>query len=443
MTPKKNRLRQIFSLLFGLFLGLSLLKFGNPVILDKLINRPSGAFEWLLNSWPLSVGFTLLCGIIIAGLISARFSMNVCRIALLPLVWLVWQFISAAHTVSGELTRATLPHFVACVVCFYLGLFALSQTKWSGQFFVCLLLGLLVVIAVGWQQHFGGLEATRKYFFAHLYPQMTNVSPEYLKKISSDRIFSTLFYPNALAGAILLLLPVSLATIWQQRDLLTGGARGFLLGLVTIGAMACLYWSKSKGGWLVMLLLGLAALLRLRFEKRLKLILIAIILIVGLGGFALRFAGYFQKGATSVSARGDYWHAAVLTAAANPIFGTGPGTFAIPYSQIKRPDAEMARLVHNDYLQQASDSGLLGCLAYFILVAGGLWVTYRKSGQQDDWLQFSVWLGLLGWSLQSAIEFNLYIPALAWTAFALLGWLVGNGNEFDTAPKNHYRQLVE
>jgi hypothetical protein len=41
----------------------------------------------------------------------------------------------------------------------------------------------------------------------------------------------------------------------------------------------------------------------------------------------------------------------------------------------------------------------------------------------DDWQTFSVWLGVLGWSLQGLLEFGLYIPALAWPAFALLGRL--------------------
>lgn len=42
----------------------------------------------------------------------------------------------------------------------------------------------------------------------------------------------------------------------------------------------------------------------------------------------------------------------------------------------------------------------------------------------QDWLVFGVWLGVLGWSLQGFAEFGLYIPALAWPAFAFLGWLL-------------------
>jgi hypothetical protein len=57
-------------------------------------------------------------------------------------------------------------------------------------------------------------------------------------------------------------------------------------------------------------------------------------------------------------------------------------------------------------------------------------LSFPRSGRAqingaDDWQTFAVWLGLLGWSLQSCVEFGLYLPALAWPAFAFLGWLLG------------------
>jgi O-antigen ligase len=405
----------------------------------------------------------------------------------MPLVWLVWQVLAGTHSVDPELTRPTLKHFVGCVLCFYLGYFCLSGVRRVGLFWVGLVCGLLVVLAVGWEQQFGGLKETRRYFFLYIYPQLKEVSPEYLKKMSSDRIFSTLFYPNTLAGALLLLLPASLAALWLMRQLLTAAARWFLIGLVGIAGLACLYWSGSKGGWLLMLMLGLVALLRLPFNQRLKVVLVTGILFAGLAGFFWRHAIFFQKGATSVSARFDYWRAAVQTAKDKPLFGSGPGTFAIAYKKVKRPESEMARLVHNDYLEQASDSGLVGFLAYALFIISALvwsrpWprrasVAHEsrherdgplslslssskgervpKAGeglahgpntrrdtveatQPEDWLTFAVWLGVLGWALQGFAEFGLYVPALAWTAFALLGWLVGRQNPAQSkGPTSH------
>ncbi len=54
-----------------------------------------------------------------------------------------------------------------------------------------------------------------------------------------------------------------------------------------------------------------------------------------------------------------------------------------------------------------------------------------EASQPEDWLTFAVWLGVLGWALHSFAEFGLYVPALAWTAFAFLGWLLGREYPFD------------
>ena len=179
-----------------------------------------------------------------------------------------------------------------------------------------------------------------------------------------------------------------------------------------------------------MLLLALVTLGRLPFNRRLKVILITGLLLAGLAGFFWRHSAFFQKGATSVSARFDYWRAAVQTAKEKPLFGSGPGTFAIAYAKVKKPESEMARLVHNDYLEQASDSGVAGLLIYVLFVGTALSWSFARvckapAAESDDWLTFAVWLGVLGWGLQSFAEFGLYIPALAWPAFAFLGWLLG------------------
>lgn len=195
------------------------------------------------------------------------------------------------------------------------------------------------------------------------------------------------------------------------------------MGLVGVAGLAVLYWSGSKGGWLLMLLLGVIVLLRLPSGKQFKMVLVAGLVVAGSAGFFWTHSGFFRKGATSVSARFDYWRAAVQTAKDKPVFGTGPGTFFIPYQKIKRPESEMSRLVHNDYLEQASDSGIVGLLTYTLFIVGGLVWSFPRSS--SDWTAFAVWLGVLGWSIQSFVEFGLYIPALAWPAFAFLGWLLG------------------
>lgn len=426
----------VFSGLFGAFLGLALLKFGNPPIMEKFIEPPTNLTEWIIMSWPVEVGYWLLGVVAVVGLFAGRWPTGVPKWVLaLPLVWLAWQFVSATHTVDAEMTRATLKHFVAGVVCFYLGVFCLSRDRPARALWGAVAFALGIVLGVGFDQHFGGLEDTRRYFYTYVYPQLKTVPPEYLKKISSDRIFSTFFYPNALAGVILLLLPPTLVMIWRFCGRLTIASRGLLVGLFAVAALACLYWSGSKGGWLLALLLALVALLHLPWSKRAKVILVSVVLVSGVTGFLFKYSGFFQRGATSVSARFDYWRAAVQTTAVKPLFGTGPGTFSIAYQAIKRPESEMSRLTHNDYLQQASDSGVVGAVVYLAFALSILVCGYAKPVMPESVSRFSAWLGLLGYALQGLMEFGLYIPALAWTAFALAGWLLATGaKRIDKAP---------
>src|SRR5262249_10203927 len=141
-------------------------------------------------------------------------------------------------------------------------------------------------------------------------------------------------------------------------------ARVTLIGLLMYGALACLFWSGSKSGWLIALVVAMAALLRQPLPKRVRFGILAILLVGGLLGFFVQYSSYFRRGAPSVSSRFDYWKAAVQVGIKHPVFGTGPGTFSAAYRQVKPPEAEMAQLTHNDYLEQASDSGWLGAITY-------------------------------------------------------------------------------
>jgi len=440
--------------------------------MEKYVATPANVWEVLFNSpWPIGWGYTLLGLVAFPGLLATRWRLpHPVWLVILPLIWLFWEWLASTRSVSAELSHPTLNHFASCVLCFYLGLFALSSAQSLGKFWLPISCGFVLVLAAGWQQHFGGLEQTRNYFYTYIYPQLKEVSPEYLKKIASNRIFSTLFYPNALAGTLLLVLPPVLAFIASARQRLTMPARVFLLGLVGVGALGCLLWSGSKGGWLLMLLLVLLAVARASGTRRSKALVAIIILLVALPAFFAKYARFFQRGATSVSARFDYWRAAAQIARANPVFGTGPGTFALAYAKIKRPESEMSRLVHNDYLQQACDSGLPGCFAYGTFVIGGLIVAgnrlfrsahglpqscnesslpanYQKSESPGDlegsnWQCFAIWLGLFGWACQSLFEFALYIPALTWLAFAMLGLLLGHREDVCSSGRRVYLQFT-
>src|SRR5947208_2866874 len=127
----KERVRRVLAGLFGALLGLSLLKFGNPPIMEKWVSVPTNVYEFLLGyPWPMSWAWGLLGLIAFVGLFAAHWKPNAPGWLLaMPLLWLGWQCLAATQTVDAELTKATLKHFAACVVCFYLGCFCISHTR--------------------------------------------------------------------------------------------------------------------------------------------------------------------------------------------------------------------------------------------------------------------------------------------------------------------------
>lgn len=420
-------LTKIFAVLFGSFLGMALLKFCTPSVMDKLVEMPVKGIEWIVFTWPMQVAYPLIVLLGAVGLFAVRLKAVVSKwLVTLPAVWMLWQVVAGTQTASPELTNGVLVHFLICLVCFYLGLFCLDREGVAMPLLWPVAIAFGLMLYVGLDQHLGSLQASRDYFWTYIYPTLTSVPAEYVMKMKSNRIFSTVFYPNAFAGALLLLLPLLLAWIWQAKERFTLGARVLLCTLLAAPSAACLYWTGSKGGWLLALLLCLVALLHQAFSVRIKITLVILLLVGGGAGFYLKNRAYMERGATSVVARFDYWRAAWQTVTSKPVFGSGPGTFAIAYQAVKKPESEMARLTHNDYLQQASDSGLPGLVTYAGFIGGMLWVTYRRLDWQKTPLACGVWLGLLAWALQSLFEFTLYIPSLAWIAFALMGWLLGS-----------------
>ncbi len=441
-----------YALAFGLFLGLTIWKFGNPVILDSKVSAPESLADFWTDAWPPHWVNWIFLPLIVIGLGLVFQKKRVWPqppwLWLLPLVWFGWQFLSATKTVDADLTAATLWQFFGCVAAYFLGMFLLADRRALNLLLIGILLAATWCLVRGVvqkryefpQNHQMLVEGERSgwtNFPPASIAEMKNeniiittngmdvANPLVLAKFAKGRINGTLVYPNALAGLILLLLPVSLVIAFQSTTKLKPLIRSAAILMTLFLGGAAFYWTGSKLGWLLGIGIVGLFLLRLDWPAKLKFLAVAGILVLGLGAFTLRFHNYFAAGATSVSARFDYWHAAVQTTAQNPIFGSGPGTFQRPYARLKSPDAEMARLTHNDYLEQFSDSGLVAGLAYAAWICLALAVVGRKLWRSRDLFAFAIFAGLLAWFAQGLGEFSLYIPALAFIAFTLLGSLVG------------------
>lgn len=468
-SGKKFAANEIFALAFGLFLGLCILKFGNPVILDQKISPPASASEFFNDAWPTHWANWFLVPLAAIGAILIFVSPASQRprcprwLLLLPLLWFGWQIISAGQTVDAALTSSTLWQFFGCAACYYIGVFLFGSPRALNLLLAGIFAAYVLCLIRAVDQH-AEFPRDEKFLLEGQRMGWTNLPPEsvlemkldqtiittngvdianpaIMAKFAKGRVMGTLVYPNALAGIILLLFPVSLVLTVNGVKILRPVVVLPAIGLTLVLAAAAFFWSGSKFGWLIALFMFGLCLFRRPWPLKWKISALGLAAVLGLGVFAVRFHNYFEHGATSATARLDYWRAAVQTTCSHPLLGTGPGTFQRPYAKLKSPNAEMARLAHNDYLEQFSDSGVIGGIFYAVWIVAALVFIGRRLWKSQNRAAFALFLGLLGWFIQGLGEFSLFIPALAWTAFTFLGCaLAPNGiegaapNPFDKKP---------
>jgi hypothetical protein len=470
----------VFAGLFGLFLGLALIKFGNPIILESKILPPRSGTEFWSYPWPPGWGVWLLVpfAILGTGLVARKRPRwpTTRWLWILPLVWFGWQIVSGTQTVDKELTLPTLGHFGGCVACYFTGTFLLGDERRFRLLLVGLLAAFAFCLVRAVDQRLFEFPEERRVLMEGERTGWTNFAPEVFVEMKHDgiiittngvdianpvilskygkeppantddfhrrlyvwfaptpRVNGTLVYPNALAGVVLLLFPIAMTLSWRSTRGFRTWIRTAAIALTLFLGISAMFWTGSKSGWLMAVTCGGAWLFRrLQWPVRAKAVLVGAIVLAGLGVFGMRFHNYFASGASSVGARFDYWRAAVRTTLAEPVFGSGPGTFQRPYERLKAPESEMARLTHNDYLEQFCDSGIIGGVSYALWIGLLLAVLGRSAGRPNDPLLFATFLGVGGWLLQGLVEFSLYVPALAWTTFALGGALLRlAGNQFD------------
>src|SRR5260370_21207399 len=103
----------LFTAMFGVLLGLALVKFGNPPSMERWVTAPTNIYEFVLGSpWPITWAYGLLAAVALLGLAIAKWDVRApLWLLVLPLAWLVWECVAAAWTVNPEPTKATLAHF--------------------------------------------------------------------------------------------------------------------------------------------------------------------------------------------------------------------------------------------------------------------------------------------------------------------------------------------
>ncbi|MBI5685316.1 MAG: O-antigen ligase family protein [Verrucomicrobia bacterium] len=409
-------------------------KFGGLALLPE---HPANLDDWIFSRWPLEVAVVTAFVWAAVAAVAAWRERGVALggWAWLALVWFAVQWLSACVSPWPERAWSVAAFFSVATVFFFIGWWPAENERRYRSVLGALVVATVVVCVVALHQHFGGFEEALRYAREH--PE--SVPPEVRAhlaaiegKLAQGRVFGTLFYSNTLAGYLILVAAPACWWLWRfLRERMEGGERAVRVTCAVLTAafaalvLGCLLLTRSKGGFaaLALALVGGLALCR-QVNWRWRAGIMVALLAVGAVFFGVQG---FRRGAETLEARGDYWRAGVAMIVEQPWIGGGPGTFGKRYVERRRPDAEPTRLAHNNFLQQWTDSGIIGFSSFTALWIGTLWLGARRlrSGPFDP-LTWATWTSLAAWTLHNLVDFDLYVAAVAWPAFLMAGWMLRN-----------------
>lgn len=400
------------------------LKFGTPVVLRSVLPAPMAVIEWIFFSWPNQLGAILCFGTMIwFAADRRRWPMRVDWLAILPVLFLTTQSIAVWGSINWLVSTDTLMHFAVCVLLFYVASSYVRDGAAVEKIFAGLGLASFLVCSFAMEQWWTGLEDTRQ-MVAAMGPQ-NNMPPELLARMQSNRIFSTLVYPNALAGYLVVAFAPVLAWIWVRGRIWDRRTKWATVTLVGAVMLFCLVLTGSRGGFVAFIAAAVTGLWFCGGRTRNRWV---VGLIIGLAGiFALGlFGGFIRLTGTSLDARFHYWRGAVRIIQDHPIRGTGPGTFGSIYPSYRTGGTEEPQMAHNNFLQMWTDSGLIGFCLFSVLSVIALRDAARLVDQRPgDAAAVAISAAMVGWTVHGLVDFDLYVPGVAFPAFILLGSLQG------------------
>ena len=275
----------------------------------------------------------------------------------------------------------------------------------------------------------------------------------YVKKYDLEEATGTFINRNHFAGHLELVIPFVLAAGFHAfekwaRDPRSfrgnqetgdrtswGWQAGFCAFLLVLLAVAMLF-SRSRMGILVglttILLMSVLAQLKV-WHKSWLLSLLGFLIVVmvyglwiGLGPVLQRFESVADPKFMTMESRVAIWSDVLRMVRDFPLVGSGLGTFETVYRQYQTTQVNyLVDHAHNDYLEFATDTGILGAVLLFVPIFYLLGKMILAFLDDPRSYRRSVTLGCIGSTFailsHSLTDFNLQIPANTLSLAVILG----------------------
>ena len=241
--------------------------------------------------------------------------------------------------------------------------------------------------------------------FYHLQPRSAQGVPQ--KRRAGVGGYSLSQRPRALFYAFIVVL-LLVAVVFSRSRM---GIFAVLVSLILMGLLGQL--GGGRRAWMVITLLVIACSMTYAIW-------------IGIDPVMRRFEALTPSGIEDPSGRVTIWKQASGIFRDYPALGTGLGTFSVAFRRYQTSSLDLfINHAHNDYLEVATDTGIVGAVLLFIPIMGLLVKMILAYVGARSAYRRSVLLACIGSAVallvHSALDFNLQVPANALLFAAVLG----------------------
>ena len=292
--------------------------------------------------------------------------------------------------------------FASLALIFYIVVNFITEKKDIKKMLNLILIAGTAIAIFGILQYFGVIE---KFWWAN---------PKFLS--------ATYVNHNHFAGFLELLIPISIGMILSGHK--THKKVLYILSFLTLSIAFLL--SMSRGGWfalsisMVFMMVVVLKKGRVRFIVFMAILFFITLIVFAFNAidtsFLLRRISSYKE--LDFAGRLEIWKGTLGIIKNNFILGTAPGSFIYNFPKYRPIGLNMfVNFAHNDYLQIASEIGILGLgfLVFIIYrtIKKGLRTHMIARTSFKTWISLSLATGILSLAIHNIGDFNFYIPANA------------------------------
>jgi len=275
--------------------------------------------------------------------------------------------------------------------------------------------------------------------FVGLYAIIQKLGLDPLPWLSSPRprVWSTLGNPNFLGAYLAMVIPLAIDKVMESRRLC--GSKLYLTGLLGVLLLA-LAFSASRAAFVALLIaLAVWAVVKTKTQgnfRRWILTVVGVSLFIILAGRLVerkaqqepvtRMASLANWKEPNIASRFKGWKAALIMVDKRPLLGYGLDTFGLHfrrfmpdgYEKLTKENGNPA-YAHNELLQKAATTGLVGVGVYLWLIISVAWVGWRSAHRANVPGLFAAGVAFV---VQNQFGFGMITcSVLFWLILGLLG----------------------